>query len=513
MSKQLIKSAVTVSSLTLMSRVMGFLRDIAFAQVLGASSGFDAYVVATKIPNFMRQLFAEGAFSQAFVPVLSHYRAENPPEKVHLFMQRVLGLVTIGLAVVTVLGMFGAEIWVKMFAPGLASDAEQLQLTAHLLRLTFPYLFFISWVAFSGAVFNCFGRFAVMAATPLLLNIVLIIAAYFGTMHITPKVEALAIGVTVAGVLQWLFQLPFLKKEGFVFRPRFNWHDAGVRRVLKLMVPGLFGVSVAQLSAVIDTWFASYLNEGSISWLYYSDRLTYFPLGIFGFAIATVILPHLSKQYVNADSQQFNASLDWGIRQILLWGLPAGLGLFWLAGPIVSTLFYHGNFTDTDALMTSYSLMAYVVGLPAFMLIKVLAAGFYARENIRTPVHMAAVALLINVVLNCLLVGPLAHAGLALATAVSASVNAAMLMVTLLKMDYFHPLPGWRAYLTKLVIACSLMTLWLWSLRGDWHHWVIWSRWAKLIHLSYLIGGAAFIYAGVLWVLGIRKSDFYAEVF
>ena len=512
MSKQLLKSTATVSSLTLLSRILGFLRDVAFAQILGAGGSFDAYIVATKIPNFMRQLFAEGAFSQAFVPVLSHYRAEHTKEKVHLFMQSILGCVTIALAIVTIIGMLSAGTWVKLFAPGLASDPEQYRLTVHLLRITFPYLFFISWVAFSGAVFNCFGRFAVMAATPLLMNVVMILAAYYGASWVTPKVEALAIGLTFAGVVQWLFQLPFLKKEGFVFWPRFNWQDTGVRRVLKLMLPGLFGVSVAQLSNMIDTWFASYLPEGSISWLYYSDRLTYFPLGILGFAIATVILPHLSKQHAMADTRQFHVALDWGIRQILLWGVPSALGLFWLAGPIINTLFLHGSFTETDALMSSYSLMAYVVGLPGFMLIKVLAAGFYARENIKTPVRIAAIALMANVVLNMLLVGPLMHAGLALATAISASVNAILLLIMLRRHAYYQPLAGWWAFLMRLTVASGVMTLWLWVMKGEWADWIIWTRWERLGHLAYLIIVALVMYVGMLWLLGIRKRDLYAEL-
>jgi len=510
--KQLLKSAAMVSSLTFLSRVLGFVRDVIFAQLLGASLGFDAFVVASKIPNFMRCLFAEGAFSQAFVPVLSAYREHQTESESRLFMQRVLGLLTVVLLGVTVLGFYAAPTWVCLFAPGMADDPERLRITAHLLMITFPYLLFISWVAFAGAVMTCHGRFAVMSVTPLILNIVLILAACYGTHWVTPRVEALAMGLVLAGFVQWLFQLPFLKRLGVSFWPKLTLRDPGVRRVMRLMLPGLFGVSVAQISMMIDTWFASYLPVGSISWLYYSDRLTYFPLGIFGYAIATVILPNLSKHHAKADRAQFHASLDWGLRGVLLFGVPAAVGLNLLAGPIIATLFYHGSFTEHDVLMSRLSLMAYVLGLPGFMVIKVVASGFYARENMSTPVRLAAIALLVNIGLNILLVGSMAHAGLALATAVAATLNAGMLFYYLVKKEIFQPLADWWFYIGKLSVACLVTGLWLFWQRGDMSDWLHWSQWLRLSHLGLLIVGAISLYMGSLWLMGVRTRDFYAEM-
>lgn len=511
MPRQIVKSTMTVSSFTLLSRILGFVRDVIFAELLGASIGFDAFIVASKIPNFFRQFFAEGAFSQAFVPVLTAYREKNSAQDVSLLMQRILGLLSVVLLIVTVIGIVAAPLCLRLFAPGLVDDPERFTISVRLLRITFPYLIFISWVMYSGAILNSCDRFAVMAITPLILNAFLIFSAVYGSLWVTPKVEALAWGMLVAGVAQWLFQLPFLKQVGAVFRPKLSWDDPGVRRVLKLMVPGLLGASVAQIGMMVDTWFASYLPIGSISWLYYSDRLTYFPLGVFGFAIAAVILPNLSRHHATANIAKFHGALDWGMRTVLLFGVPAAVGLCLLAGPIVATLFYHGSFTVNDVMMSRLSLMAYVIGLPAFMLIKVLVAGFYAREDMVTPVRVAAVALLLNIVLNIILKGPLAHAGLALATAIAATVNAIVLGILLVKRQVFVPMVGWPAYLVKLVLASLIMACIL-----TWHHvdmqqWLAWPQSGRVARLGVLMGEAVIGYLGSLWLLGVRMSDFNAD--
>lgn len=503
-AKRLIRSTMTVSFWTLLSRVLGFVRDMLFASVIGVNTAFDAYVVATKIPNFMRQLFAEGAFSQAFVPVLSDYK-ENHPKALPVFIQSLLGVLTLGLLFVLVLGVTFASHCVLWFAPGLASHPEQWALATHLLQITFPYLLFIAWVAFSGAILNTFNRFAVMAITPIILNGCLIVFVLTQPLQHLSVVENLATGVVVAGVLQWLWQLPFLAKAGISFRPRFAFHP-GVKEVLRLMVPGLFGVSVAQISMVVDTWFASFLPTGSISWLYYSDRLTYFPLGIFGFAIASVILPTLSKTYARGDDG--SKTLDWGVRLVLFLGLPAMLGLVLLAAPIVMVLFYHGAFSLEDVRMTSVSLMAYSLGLPAFMLIKVFASAFYARKDIQTPVKLAAFALVINLLGNFILVESMQHAGLALATAIAASTNALGLGLILYKRGWWRLQQGWRSWLLTLSLALiSMIAFLLWQARAldDWHAMAHGSQYGLLLGvivlamLSYLLP--------FIWMKGHHSLD------
>ncbi len=468
-AKRLIRSTMTVSFWTFISRVLGFVRDMLFAKLIGVNLAFDAYIVATKIPNFMRQLFAEGAFSQAFVPVLSEYK-EKYPKDLQRFVQSLLGLLTLGLVVVLALGMLFAKSCVLWFAPGLAQNPEQWQLASHLLQMTFPYLLFIAWVAFSSAVLNTFNRFTVMAITPLLLNACLISFVLIQPVRHWLLIENLALALTLAGVLQWLLQLPFLSKEKITFRPRLDWQHPGVKQVLALMVPGLFGVSVAQISMVIDTWFASYLPTGSISWLYYSDRLTYFPLGIFGFAIASVILPSLAKAHTRGDNA--SKTLDWGIKVVLFLGLPASIGLVLLAGPIIMVLFHHGAFSMQDVQMTEFSLMAYGAGLPAFMLIKVLASAFYARKDIKTPVKIAALALVVNIIGNMALVGPMQHAGLALATTLAACVNASCLALVLLRRGWWQVQSGWMRWLCALLVSLSALVAVLLSQDITLEHWL-----------------------------------------
>ena len=474
-----------------MSRILGFVRDMLFAKVIGVNLAFDAYVVATKVPNFMRQLFAEGAFSQAFVPVLSQCK-ENNPKQLQAFVQSLLGVLTVALLFILLFGLIFAPQCVRWFAPGLVQNPEQWQLATHLLRLTFPYLLFIAWVAFSSAILNAFNRFTVMAMTPLILNGTLILFVLTQPVSDASVIENLAIGVTVAGLLQWLVQLPFLARQGIRFWPRWQWRHPGVKQVLSLMVPGLFGVSVAQISMVIDTWFASFLTEGSISWLYYSDRLTYFPLGIFGFAIASVILPALSKSH--ARGEETSSTLDWGIRVVLFLGLPAMMGLVLLAGPIVLVLFHHGAFDFQDVLMTRSSLIAYVLGLPAFMLIKVFASAFYARKDIQTPVKIAAVALGVNLLGNLLLVGSLQHAGLALATAIAATVNALSLGVVLVKRGWWIIQTGWPKWLMSLILALAVMIMVIMSQTISLDAWRELSHTAQIVHLAYAIVAAVVAY-------------------
>ncbi|HNW79788.1 MAG TPA: murein biosynthesis integral membrane protein MurJ, partial [Candidatus Competibacteraceae bacterium] len=431
MSKALLKSTGIVSAMTSLSRVSGFIRDMLYAQLFGAGAGTDAFFVAFRIPNFLRRLFAEGAFSQAFVPVFSEYQTQHQQAELRELVDQVTGTLGAILLLITALGVLAAPLLILLFAPGFSSDAGKYQLTVDMLRITFPYLLFISLTALAGGVLNSCGRFAIPAVTPVLLNLTMIAAALWLAPHMEKPVMGLAWGVFIAGVVQLGFQIPFLRQIKLLPRPRWGWASAGVQQVLKLMLPAVFGSSVAQVNLLIDTLLASFLVSGSVSWLYYSDRLVEFPLGIFGVALGTVILPKLSRHHASAETAHFSQTLDWALRWALLIGVPATVALVILAGPMLAALFQYGEFDAHDVAMSTRSLMAFALGLVAFMLIKVLAPGFYARKDTRSPVKYGIIAMGANTAMTLIFIWPLAHAGLALSTSLAAFLNAGMLFFNL----------------------------------------------------------------------------------
>ncbi len=500
-------SIARVGGNTLLSRILGFVRDLVVARVFGADGATDAFFVAFKIPNFMRRLFAEGAFSVAFVPVLNEYRVQRGRPALKGFLDDMAGTLGAVLLLVTVLGVLAAPVLVLLFAPGFAADPGQRLLAGDMLRLTFPYLFFISLTALAGGVLNTYERFGVPAFTPVLLNLVLIGCALYLAPLMDRPIVALAWGVLIAGVAQLLFQLPFLAALRLLPRPRFNPRDPGVRRVLVLMLPAMFGVSVAQISLLLDTLLASLLTSGSISWLYYSDRLMEFPLGVLGAALGTVILPRLSRRHAARSEEEFSQTLDWALRWVLLLGLPAAVGLFALAGPMMATLFHSGQFNGHDVLMAERSLMAYALGLVGFVAIKVLAPGFYGRQNMRTPVRIAVMATGVNLVLSLILMFPLGHAGLALATVVAALLNAGLLLRALLHQRVFQPAPGWRRLIGGGVLASLCMGAALWFGGGRTTDWVGLPSGERVVWLVALIGAGAGLYAIALLAFGIRPRD------
>ena len=507
MSKALLKSTGVVSAMTFLSRILGFLRDMVFAQVFGAGAATDAFFVAFKIPNFMRRLFAEGAFSLAFVPVFSEYKTGRTRAELNELAARVAGTLGGILLVVTIVGELAAPLLIAIFAPGFLDDPERYRLATEMLHLTFPYLMFISLTAFAGAMLNSFGRFALPAFTPVLLNLVLIPAALLLAPRFDEPIVALSWGVFVAGVVQFLFQLPALARLGLLVRPRWGWRSPGVQRVLKLMVPTLFGSSVAQINLLFDTLLASFLVAGSVSWLYYSDRLMEFPLGMFGVALGTVILPSLSRQHVESSPEQFSATLDWALRWAVLVAAPAAIGLALLAGPMLTTLFQYGEFQADDVRMASRSLIAYAFGLLGFMLIKVLAPGFYSRQDTKTPVRIGIIAMVSNMALNVALIFPLAHAGLALATSLSAFLNAALLFRKLREADVYRPARGWARFLRQVASANLAMAgLLLWGVAGL-EIWLERSAAERALHLVAWIVAGAVVYGAVLWLAGIRPRD------
>lgn len=503
-SPRLFRSTSIVAAMTMLSRLLGFVRDVALAEVFGAGAAFDAFVIAFKIPNFMRRLFAEGAFAQAFVPILAEFREKRPHEDTQAFVARVMGSLGFVLLLLVAVVEIIAPLVIMVFAPGFAHDGERYRLATHMLHIMFPYLLLIAMTAFCGAILNTFSRFAIPAFTPVLLNVSLIAVTWFLAPHATTPIYVLAWGVLLGGVLQIAIQLPSLKKLKLLPAPKLGFKDPDVKRVMKLMVPALFGVSVAQLSLLIDNVFASFLPTGSISWLYYSDRLTYLPLGVIGVAIATVVMPHLSRLHANESPKKFSSTLDWALRMVLLVGVPAAVGLFMMAGPLIATLFHHGPFNDFDVYMTRKSLLAFSLGLPGFMLVKVLASGFYSRKDIKTPVKIAAAALVVNLLFNALLILPLKHAGLALATSIASLFNAIMLWVFLLRHKVFVMQPGWVLFLLRLVIAAAIMAGFIFGLAGHTQQWLQWTLAKRVLQLIYIVVMAIAMYVVVLVVMGFR---------
>lgn len=490
------------------SRITGFLRELAFAYVFGATAGLDAFLIAFKIPNFLRRLFAEGAFSQAFIPVLSEYRQTRSQEEVQIFINRIAGAITTVLFCVTVIAVLITPWLVWLFAPGFVHDPTRFELATTMLRITFPYILFISLSAFISGILNSYGKFSIPAFTPNLLNFALIGAALYLAPYFHPPVKALAWGIFIGGVAQLLFQLPFLKRINMLPRPQLLWRDEGVKKVLKLMLPAMFGVSVVQISLFIDTLFASFLKVGSLSWLYFSDRVTSLPLGMFGVAIATVILPHLARKNASNSQKDFSNSLDWAIRFSLIIAIPATIGIILLSGPILTTLLQYGKFQASDVMMAQRSLVGFAVGIPAFMLVKIFASGFYAKQNIRTPVRIAMIAVSATIILDAALIGPLAHAGLALATSISTTINALLLFLLLRNKKIYTPSSGWIKFIGQLLLGGVVMFGIVWFCNTDLAIWFKWTWFNRALHLSLLLGAAILGYLGCLFACGMRVKHF-----
>lgn len=504
----LLKSLAAVSSITMLSRVLGFVRDTIIARTFGAGVATDAFFVAFKLPNLLRRIFAEGAFSQAFVPILAEYKTQQGEEAARTFVAYIAGLLTLVLALVTAVGVLAAPWIVWATAPGFIADVERFELTTDLLRVTFPYIFLISLSSLAGAVLNTWNRFAVPAFVPTLLNVSMIGFAVFLTPYFDPPVMALGWAVLVGGLLQLAYQLPHLKKIGMLVLPRLNLKDSGVWRVLKLMGPAIFGVSVSQISLIINTIFASFLVAGSVSWMYYADRLMELPSGVLGVALGTILLPALSKTHASADRVEYSRLLDWGLRLCFLLVLPCSLALALLAEPLTVALFQYGKFNGHDALMTQHALIAYSVGLLGIILIKVLAPGFYAMQNIRTPVRIAVVTLVSTQLMNLVFVGPLQHAGLALAISLGACLNAGLLFWKLRSHQLFQAQPGWGGFIFKLVVAVSAMVAVLLLSMQFMPPWSDGGMLERFLRLGALVAAGMFTYFATLALLGFRIRDF-----
>jgi|SRR5579864_179671 len=504
----LLRALATVSSMTLVSRVLGFVRDAVIARLFGAGIATDAFFVAFRIPNLLRRLFAEGAFSQAFVPVLSEYRTRQGEAETRRLVDRTATVLAIALLAVTALGVLAAPAIIYVSAPGFSADPGKFALTTAMLRVTFPYILFISLVSLAGGVLNTWSRFAIPAITPTLLNLSFIVGALFLAPYFDPPVMVLAWSVLVGGILQLALQIPALAKIGMLPRPQIAFSDPGVRRILGLMAPAVFGVSIGQVSLLINTIFASFLGNGSVSWLYYADRLMEFPTGLLGVALGTILLPSLSKYHSQSAHDEYSKLLDWGLRLTFLLAAPAAVGLALLSVPLVTTLFHYGQFGEEDVWMTRQALIAYSVGLLGLILVKVLAPGFYARQNIATPVRIAIATLIATQLMNAVFIAPLKHAGLALAIGLGACLNAGLLFRSLRAHGIFHPQEGWIGFLLKLAAALAAMTGVLWFAMGPERWWFAAHGAMRATAITGLVflGGAA--YFASLWLLGFRLKDF-----
>lgn len=523
---RLIKSTSIVTGMTLVSRISGLLRDQVSAVMFGASAATDAFYVAFRIPNLLRRLFAEGSFSLAFVPVLAEYRRRGDHAAVKDLIDHVAGTLCAVLLALVGIGVLLAPLVVSLFAWGLREDPPSFALATDMLRITMPYALFISLVALAAGILNTWQRFAIPALTPVLLNLSMIACALLLAPTLVVPVTALAWGVLIAGVVQLGFQVPSLWRLGLLPRPRWGWRHPGVQRILKLMLPTLFGASAAQINLLFDTLVATLLLAGSVTWLYYADRLLEFPLGLLGVALGTVILPHLSARKADADALGFSAALDWALRLALLVAVPAAAGLMLLATPMLATLFQYREFTAEDTRMAALALIALGSGLPAFIAVKVLAPGYYARQDTRTPVRYAVLSLGTNMLLTALMLGafvawavaqgqnwraaldtPGLHAVLALTSALAGMLNAGMLLRGLLRTGVYRPAPGWRRHLLRLAAATLLMAAVLLALRWLWPDWGDESALDRAVRLATMLLAGGLSYALALLALGLRPRE------
>lgn len=497
--------------MTLISRVLGLIRDVVVANLMGAGTSADVFFFANKIPNFLRRLFAEGAFAQAFVPVLTEYQEKHTAEETRDLLSKVAGTLGLLVTIVTLIGVIGSPVLSALFGGGWfiawlnnEPDGAKFELATVVLKITFPYLWFITFTALAGSILNTRGRFAVSAFTPVFLNVAIITAAIVYAPTSTQPEITLAWGVFCGGLIQFLFQIPFLLREKALVKPSWGWHHPGVVKIRTLMIPALFGVSVSQINLLFDTFIASFLMTGSISWLYYADRLLEFPLGLFGIAIGTVILPALSRNHINAEGEGFGKTMDWGVKAILLLGLPAMMGLIVLAKPMLMVLFMRGAFSIHDVEMASYSLMAYGSGLLSFMLIKVLAPGYYSRQDTKTPVRYGIIAMVTNMGFNLLFAIPFGYVGLAIATSMSALLNATLLYRGLHLAGVYRVSKPTMVFFAKAVVSTALMVIVLYYFLPSQQIWLNWHLLERAKALIGLISVGALSYLLGLLLLGIR---------
>ena len=503
------RSTIIVSAMTMLSRVLGLVRDIVLLNVFGAGKDFDTFVVAFRIPNFFRRLFAEGAFSQAFIPVLTEYKTSKTHAEVQILISRVFGCLLTAMSLLTFVAMVAAPAIIYLYAPGFHNDPEKFDLAVDMFRLTIPYLMFMSLTAFASSILNSYGSFASPAFSPVLLNIAMIAGAWWLTPFMAEPIMALGWAVVVAGVLQLAIQIPELWKKNLLIPPKVDFKHEGVDRILKLMLPALFGVSVTQINLLLNTIWASFMQDGSVSWLYSAERMTELPLGLIGVAIGTVILPSLSARHAEQDQAKFKSMIDWAAKIIMLVGIPASIALFMLSTPIIQALFQRGEFTLEDTHMTALALQCMSAGVISFMLIKVFAPGFYAQQDTKTPVRVGLMAVAANAILNVVFIGffklidwHAEHMALALASSGSALVNAGMLYFYLHKRNIYRFGAHWKKlgfqFLVANITMIAALAYALTWYQGDIAQWL---RIAEVVGLC-VLGVAAYVIG--LLITGFR---------
>ena len=498
-----------LGSMTMLSRILGFIRDMIIARVFGSGDAADAFFTAFKLPNLLRRIFAEGAFAQAFVPVLAEYKQTKSPEATREFVQYIAGMLTFALTVVTAIGVLAAPWIITATATGFTKNPDKFALATDLLRIMFPYILLISLSSFVGSILNTYHKFQIPAFTPVLLNLSFIAFSLFFVPYFDPPITALAWAVFVGGILQLVFQLPWLAKQGFLNLPKLDFKNAAVNRVIKQMMPAVFAASVAQISLVINTIFASFLQSGSISWMYYADRLTELPTGVLGVALGTILLPTLSKHAGGRNPREFSKLLDWGLRLCCLLAAPAALGLAMLAYPLIVTMFVSQSFSAHDAIMTKNALIACSFCVIGQIMIKVLAPAFYAQQNIKTPVKVAVVTLIATQLMNLAFIVPLKHVGLSLSVGLGACLNAAFLYILLRVKGLYFPDAGWKRFLAKLAVALAVMGAGLWAAQAlTGLEWINIRGWQKALQLAWLVLLGITLYFTTLAALGFRPHHF-----
>ncbi|ABF14329.1 murein biosynthesis integral membrane protein MurJ [Candidatus Palibaumannia cicadellinicola] len=504
----LLRSLVAVSSITICSRILGFTRDALIARLFGAGMATDAFFIAFKLPNFLRRIFAEGAFSQAFVPILAEYKTFQGEEATKKFISYIAGMLILILILASVAGILSAPWVIKITAPGFINP-ELFDLTSALLRVTFPYILLISLTSLVGAILNAWNIFSVPACAPILLNVSMISFMLFAIPFFHPPIMVLAWAVITGGLLQLIYQLPYLKKIGLLVIPRLTFRNPGVWRVLELIGPAILGVSISQVSLVINTILASFLETGSVSWMYYADRLMEFPSGVLGVALGTILLPLLSHSVVKSNNaEEYSCLLDWGLRICFLLALPSSVALVILAKPITVVLFQYDQFSAFDVMMTQRALQAYSVGLIGIMLVKVLAPGFYSRQDIKTPVQLAIISLIITQLMNIMFIGLLKHAGLSLSIGLGACINASLLYWQLRRQQLFQPQPGWSKFLLRLIFTVCVMAIAIMLLLLIMPDWTKGSMPNRLLRLIAVIVVGIICYVMTLRMLGLRTQYF-----
>ncbi|VFP78542.1 Lipid II flippase MurJ [Candidatus Erwinia haradaeae] len=503
----LLKALVVVSFMTFVSRLLGFIRDAVIARIFGSGIVTDAFFVAFKLPNLLRRFFADGAFSQALVPFLSEYKGKKNVEATKVFITHVAGFLTLVLGVVIILGIMFAPWLIKVTAPGFANTVDKIKLTETLLRITLPYILLISLSSLVGSILNTWNYFAIPAFAPALLNLSIIFFALFAAPYFHPPITALSWSVLIGGMLQLGYQLPYLKKIGLLVLPRLVFHDIDVWRLVHHMGSLVLGVSVSQVSLIINTIFASFLSPGSISWIYYADRLMEFPVGVLGVTLGTILFPLLAKSVSSGNFSEYSYLIDWGLRFCFLLACPSAVALAILARPLIIALFQYGNFTDFDVGMTQHALVAYSVGLIGLIIIKVLVLGFSVHQNVKTPLKISVFTLLATQIMNIVLIGPLKHAGLSLSIGLASCLNTLLLYRQLRKQKLFSPQPGWMYFFLRLIISVLVMAGSLVSVlyvMPIWDNGGMIERLARLM-IVILIGFSVYIL--MLSALGFRLRD------